>query len=63
MPKLDHRVSVQTFFSYQEHMIVTMLVEQLNILRQEVGLAPLTMQDLRREVRDYLRAHPRQEAP
>jgi hypothetical protein len=59
MPTHEHRVTIETVFSYEERMIVAILVEQLNLLRVHAGLAPLTAQALRQEARDYVRAHPR----
>lgn len=61
MPQVHHQASVATLLSYEERMIVAIVVEQLNILRVAVGLPPLTAQELRQEVRAYVRAHPRNE--
>ena len=59
MPRLDHQVTLEGLFSWQERMIVSILVEQLNILRAQAGLPLLTQQDLRQEARAYIRDHPR----
>jgi hypothetical protein len=63
MPTHDHRATMETVFSYEERMIVAILVEQLNILRVQAGLPVLTAQVLRQEARDYVRAHPRGGTP
>jgi hypothetical protein len=63
MPTHDHKVTMETVLSYEERMIVAILVEQLNILRVQAGLPPLTAQALRQEARDYVRAHPRGGTP
>jgi hypothetical protein len=62
MPRLDHRVTVADLLSYQEQMVLTIVVEHLNVLRVQVGLPALTAQDLRQAVRAWVQAHPRNEA-
>ncbi len=61
MPRLDQRVMVEGVFSYEQRMMMTILVEQLNVLRAHLDLPLLTPQDLRQDVRAYVRAHPRGE--
>lgn len=61
MPRLDQRVMVEGIFSYEERMMMTILVEELNVLRAHLGLPLLTPQELRQHARDYVRAHPRGE--
>jgi hypothetical protein len=63
MPTHNHQATMETVFSYEERMIVAVLVEQLNILRVHLSLPPLTAQALRQEARDYVRAHPRGGTP
>jgi hypothetical protein len=62
MPRHDHRVTLETVLSYQERMLLVLLIQQLNVLRRMVDLPPVTAQDLRQDVRAYLQAHPRNEA-
>lgn len=59
MPRLDHQIALDALFSYQEQMMFTLLLDQLNVIRQHVGLPLLTPHDMRQEARAYLRDHPR----
>jgi hypothetical protein len=59
MPRLDHRVTLDTTVSYETQMVLTLLVQQLNVLRQALTLPRLDAQDVRRAIREYLRTHPR----
>jgi hypothetical protein len=59
MPKLDHRMTTETAVSYETQLVLTVLVGQLNVLRAQLSLPPLTGQDVRQLVRQYLKVHPK----
>jgi hypothetical protein len=59
MPRLDHRVTPETTVSYETQMILTLLLQEINRLRQRASLPALDAQDVRRAMREYIRMHPR----
>jgi hypothetical protein len=59
MPRIDHRVTPETTLSYEAQMILTLLIQEMNRLRQRASLPPLDAQDVRRAIREYIRTHPR----
>jgi hypothetical protein len=63
VPRLDHQVQVQTVLSYETEMVLRLVLDQLNVLRQRAGLAALTEEQVRQAVKAYLQTHPRQGAP
>lgn len=58
MPRLDLRVTVENTLSYESQLVLAVVIEALNSLREPLGLGPLTPQDLHEAARDYVRAHP-----
>jgi hypothetical protein len=58
MPRLDHRPGLDTF-GYETRMIMTLLITEINLLREEAGLPPRTPQQVRQAVLAYVRDHPR----
>lgn len=59
MPRQDVRMTTETALTYETQLVLTVLVQQLNVLRAHLDLAPLTGQDVRNLVRQHLRVHPR----
>ena len=59
MPRLDHRVTPENTVSYETRMLLTIVLQQLNVLRQALDLPLLDAQDARRAVRNYIQEHPR----
>lgn len=57
MPRLAHRVEVERL-AYDTRMVLTLLMQEINVLRQQAGLAPRTPQQIRQAVRDYQRTNP-----
>jgi hypothetical protein len=58
MPRLDHQATLERF-SYEVQMVMTLLLQEINALRQAASLPPRTPQQVRQALRDYQRAHPR----
>jgi hypothetical protein len=58
MPRLDHRVTAETAVGYETRLLVTVLLQQLNILRQAVDLPLLEWQDMQQAMHRYIQAHP-----
>ena len=58
MPRLDHRAQVEEL-PYEVRLVLTLLLDELNLLRQRAGLQPRTPAQVRDAVRDYRKAHPR----
>lgn len=58
MPRLDNRVALEKF-PYEVQMVMTLLLQEVNVLRQEVGLPPRTAQQIRQALRQYVSDHPR----
>jgi hypothetical protein len=58
MPRLDHRPGLDTF-AYETQMVMRLLMDEINILREALDLAPRTPQQVRQAVRDYIADHPR----
>lgn len=61
MPRLDHRVAVEDVLSYEERLLLAILTKEVNVVRAAAGLPARTTQYMRQEIRDYARAHPRNE--
>ena len=59
MPRLDQQVQVQQVVSYETEMILRLLLEEINTLRQRAQLPPRTDEQVRQAVKQYLRDHPR----
>lgn len=59
MPRLDHRVTPETTVSYEAQMILAVLLQEINRLRQRASLPLVDTQDVRRAMHEYIRAHPR----
>lgn len=58
MPRLEHRVALEKF-PYDVQMLMTLLIQEINVLRQEAALPPRTSQQVRQALRQYLVDHPR----
>lgn len=58
MPRLDHRIALEKF-PYEVQMVMTLIFQELNVLRQEAGLSPRTPQQIRQALRQYVVEHPR----
>lgn len=63
MPRLDHQVTVQQALSYETEMVLRLVLDQLNRLLPRVQLPPITEQQVRQAVKQYLRDHPRPGGP
>jgi hypothetical protein len=63
MPRLDHQVTVQQTVNYETEMVLRLVLEQINVLRQRASLPALTEEQVRQAVRGYLKDHPRPGAP
>jgi hypothetical protein len=61
MPQVDHRVSVEEVLSYEQRMLLAILMKEINIVRTAASLPARNVEYLRQEVRDYRRTHPRNE--
>ena len=57
MPRMDHTARVEQL-PYDVQLVLTLLVQEINALRQAAGLPPRTPAQVRQAVRDYLRQHP-----
>lgn len=58
MPRLDNRAALDKF-SYETVMLMTLLLNEINTLRQQASLPPRTPAQIRQAIRDYIRANPR----
>ena len=58
MPRLDHPATLERF-PYEVRMVMTLLLQEINVLRQAASLPPRTPQQVRQALRDYLRQNPR----
>lgn len=59
MPRLTHEAN-ETQWPYELQMMLTLVLQHLNVLREAVELPPVTLQDLRHAMAEYQRTHPRQ---
>lgn len=59
MPRIDHHADVSTALTPQMQMVLTLLMQEINQLRQRAGLPQRTPHDVRQAIRDALRGqHP-----
>ena len=58
MPRLDTRAALEQF-PYDVVMVMTLLLAEINALRQAAGLPLRTPAQVRQAIRDYQRQHPR----
>jgi hypothetical protein len=59
MPRLNHQVQVQEVVSYETEMVLRLVLDQLNVLREQVHLPPIQESHVRHAVKQYLHTHPR----
>jgi hypothetical protein len=59
MPRLDHQVQVQQVLNYETEMVLQLLLDQINVLRQQLQLPQLQEAQVRTAVKQYVKAHPR----
>jgi hypothetical protein len=59
MPRLDVRVAPATVLPYELRMVLAIIQDQINALRQQAGLSPWTNTQVRQALRTYLHDHPR----
>ena len=57
MPRIAHEADPQRVLSATERLVLTVLLQEINLLREAVGAPPRTPQDIRQAIRGYLRAH------
>jgi hypothetical protein len=57
MPRLNHEATIERF-SYEVQMAMTLLLQEIDALRQAVSVPPRTPQQRRQALRQYLRDHP-----
>jgi hypothetical protein len=58
MPRLDTRADLDRF-SYEVQMVMTLLLQEINALRQAAGLPQRTPAQVRQAIRQYVVDHPR----
>jgi hypothetical protein len=58
MPRLDNRAALERF-GYDTQMVMTLLLQEINALRQAAGLPLRTPAQVRQALRQYLVEHPR----
>jgi hypothetical protein len=58
VPRLDHRTALEQF-PYEVQLVMTLLLQEVNVLREQVGLPPRTPQQVRQALLSYVRTHPR----
>jgi hypothetical protein len=61
MPLHAHRTTVETALSTETRSVLTLLLDQLNVLRAHVGLPVLTRQDLHAAALEAVRTHLKRE--
>lgn len=59
MPRHDHQVVTERVLPYEVHMVLTLLLQEINVLRTQAGLAPRTVEQMRLAVENHLKTHPR----
>lgn len=60
MPRVNHRAEVSQVLSRQQDLLFTVLLAELNALREHLDLPQRTRQDVRHAMREWLRSHPAQ---
>lgn len=58
MPRVEHRAEL-SMLSYETRLVLSVLYEEINALRQQAGLPVRTPQAIRQALREYLKAHPK----
>jgi hypothetical protein len=58
MPRLDYQAQLDRF-GYDTRMLMTLLVQEVNTLRQAAGLPQRTPEQIRQAIRNYQRTNPR----
>ena len=59
MPRIDHQVVTEHVLSYEVNMVLTLLLQELNVVRAQAGLPARTPEQIRQAVQQYLQSHPR----
>lgn len=60
MPRVHHRAELSQVLSRQQDLLLTVVLAELNALREHLDLPHRTRQDMRQAMREWLCSHPEQ---